>query len=74
MAYYGFDHRYGAHMRDDNGDLIGRLVIFQTRAERDTWLDGGNEYTQCPGARTAVKSKYAARFRRISSAVELFEI
>ena len=70
MAYYGFEHRYGANMRDEDGDMIGTLVIFETRKARDTWVADGNPYLTNPGARTAVKSKAAARFWRVSAAVE----
>ncbi len=70
MAFYGFEHRYGADMRCQDGGLLGTLYVFQTRAGRDAWLDGGNEYLDQAGARTALKSKQAARFQRESAAVE----
>jgi hypothetical protein len=70
MAYYGFEHRYGANMRDQDGDLIGTLYIFKSRAARDAWIDGGNQYQNDRGTRTPVKSKYAARFQRVSGNIE----
>jgi hypothetical protein len=70
MAFYGFAHRYGANMRDDKGDLIGTLHVFPTRNARDTWLEDGPQYTTERLYRTAVKSRYAARYRRICADVE----
>lgn len=55
-----------------DGDLIGKLVI-SSRAARDAWLSNGNPYFTQPGARTAIKSRYAAKFRRISGNVERVE-
>lgn len=70
MSYYGFEHRYGANMRDNDGDMIGTLYIFDNRRARNEWVANGNEYQNDRGARTEVKSKYAARFQRVSAAVE----
>jgi hypothetical protein len=70
MAYYGFEHRYGSNMRDESGDLIGTLVVFPSRATRDAWIANGNPYLNDRGARSAVKSRYAAKFQRISAGVE----
>ena len=70
MAYYGFEHRYGSDIRDDHDNLIGKLVVFRSRRARDEWVEAGNPYFSNPGARTAVKSLAAAKFRRISAAVE----
>ena len=66
MSYYGFEHRYGANKRDDAGDMIGTLHIFASRAARDAWVADGNEFCTAPGARTAIKSKSAARVLRIT--------
>ena len=70
MSYYGFEHRYGANMRDEAGDMIGTLYIFDRRATRDAWVANGNSYQNDRGARSDVKSKYAARFQRVCSNVE----
>jgi ornithine cyclodeaminase/alanine dehydrogenase-like protein (mu-crystallin family) len=70
MAFYGFEHRYGANMRSESGNLMGTLYVFQTRAGRDTWLADGNEYQDQTGARTALRSRHAAKFQRESAAVE----
>jgi hypothetical protein len=73
MSFYGFEHRYGANMRDSDGDLIGKLVIFKTRKARDAWVNGGNPYITQPGYRTEIKSKYAARFQKVCANVEFAE-
>jgi hypothetical protein len=70
MAYYAFQHRYGSNMRDEAGDLIGTLRVFSSRLTRDAWVADGNPYLNNPGARTPVKSRYAAKFIRMSTAVE----
>lgn len=72
MAYYGFEHRQGANMRDDDGNLIGTLVIFRSRAKRDIWVGQGSPYVSVKGqrTRTALKSLAAAKFRRACDAVE----
>lgn len=68
--FYGFEHRYGSNMRDNDGELIGKLVIFDTRKARGKWLEKGNPYSSQPGARTSVDSRYAAKFQRVSASVE----
>lgn len=73
MAYYGFQHRYGANVRDTDGDLMGTLTIFRTRKARDTWVAEGNDFVDQPGAREALRSKAAAHFQRISGAVETID-
>jgi hypothetical protein len=70
MAYYGFEHSYGSNVRDNNGDLIGVLHVFPNRTARDSWLDAGGDYRNEPGARTAIKSLYAARIKRRSTNAE----
>ena len=70
MAFYGFEHRYGSNVRDEDGDLIGTLFTFANRAKRDAWVAAGNPYLEDPGARTGVRSEYAAKWQRISAAVE----
>jgi len=72
MAYYGFEHRYGATMHDSDGDRIGRLVIFPTKRGRDAWVEKGNPYFTNPGAREAVTHRFAARWQRISASVTTF--
>lgn len=70
MAFYGFEHRYGANVRDESGHLMGTLYIFDDRASRDLWLAKGNDFQADRGARTPLKSRAAARWQRISAAVE----
>lgn len=71
--FYGFEHRYGSTTIDDYGDPIGKLVIFETRAARDAWLEDGNPYLTKSGARTAMRSRQAAKFQRVCANVEYFE-
>ena len=70
MAYYGFEHRYGANMRECGGRLVGTLYVFVTRRSRDAWVGLGNAYTNKPGARTVIRSTSAARFARACAAIE----
>lgn len=61
MHYYAFYNRYGVNTRHaaDNS-RVGRLHIFDTRSERDAWVDGeryegGNVHREaitCKEART----------------------
>jgi len=50
--YWGFVHTYGANMRDENGDMIGGVNAFTSKAERDRWVEDGNDFVDQPGART----------------------
>jgi hypothetical protein len=74
MQYYGFEHRYGANMRDERGDVIGKLVVFSDWRARDAWLEEpGHAYLNNAGARTKMTAADARRFRKISAAIEYAE-
>lgn len=70
MAYFGFEHHHGENMRDNNGDFVGRLYIFDKKDKRDKWVDDGGEYRTKKGYRTNISHQYAARWKRIGGAVE----
>lgn len=38
MHFYAIEHTYGAGMRDETGDMIGYVEIFDSRRERDAWV------------------------------------
>lgn len=42
-TYYAFQHRYGAGTTDGDGDAIGTVLDFATRAERDEFVDLAQE-------------------------------
>ena len=73
MACYGFEHRYGADTVDEQGAPIGTLFVFRTRSGRDEWAMEGEPHQNNPKERTAMKSRAAARFRKMSSAVEIMD-
>lgn len=37
--YYAFEHTYGIGTTDTDGDIIGTLYIFDTKHERDSWIN-----------------------------------
>ena len=37
--YYGFEHFYGIATVDDDGCYIGDLIAFNSKKERDEWVD-----------------------------------
>ena len=64
MHHYAFYNRYGVGTRHaSDGQRIGRLHIFDTRSERDEWVDGeryedGNAHREaitCKEARTLMQ-------------------
>ena len=36
--WYAIEHRYGAHVCDNDGDHIGAVHAFLTKAERERWV------------------------------------
>lgn len=59
MHYYAFDNRYGVGMRDaDDLSRIGYLHIFESRSDRDAWVDAdvwdGNYRREAITAREAL--------------------
>lgn len=56
MTYWAISHRYGAQVRDDRGDMIGKIVAFRTKGERDTWVADGPAYSTDYGAREPLVS------------------
>lgn len=53
-TYYGFSHTYGANMRDEDSNYIGKVEEFSSKAERDAWVSEGSDYTTESGARTTI--------------------
>lgn len=70
MSYYGFEHRYGENIRDEDGDLIGCLYIFNKKAKRDNWINNGDEYRNQRGYRDTISYRYAARLKRVGVEVK----
>lgn len=54
--YYGFSHYYGANMRGEDGNYIGTVHEFASKAERDAWVSDGPDYATEQGARTTIKA------------------
>lgn len=58
--YYGFYNSCGIGMRYENGDRIGHLEVFETKRDRDAWIEAdewdGNWY------REAITSTEARRY------------
>lgn len=38
--YYGIDCGYGVNVVNFDGERIGEVKVFDTKAERDAWVDG----------------------------------
>lgn len=89
MHYYGFYHSYGINTTDTEGNIVGRLYIFNTKQERDQWVDediwDGN-YHRAPinskDARKYLESmwydfglydKEEARYMKIDRLVQLYK-
>lgn len=53
--WYAIEHRYGAHVCDNDGDHIGEVVAFPTKAAREEWVAAGPDYFNQPGARVALE-------------------
>ena len=39
MRYYAFHHNYGINTTDTRGNIIGALYVFDTKQERDEWIE-----------------------------------
>ena len=67
--YYAIEHRYGANVCDRDGDHIGALHAFASRADRAAWVAQGNDYQDQPGARDALSTRRPADKRAIRRTV-----
>ena len=66
MHYYAFDNRYGIGTVDSDGDRIGTLHAFSSKAARDAWVDDevwDGDYRREPisGKEAHAVLEYAAR-------------
>lgn len=58
MAYWGFVNTYGINTTDNEGNKIGTLVRFDTRADRCDWISRDNKWD---GPKREVLSSKEAR-------------
>jgi hypothetical protein len=64
-TFYAFKHKYGQNVRDaEDGKELGQVITFESRKERDAWVEDGPAYRNEGGYREAITSQQAARLIR----------
>ena len=69
MNWYAIEHRYGSNVQDNDGDHIGEVFAFPTKAARAEWMKAGPVYFELPGFRAILNF----RDRRDRSAIRRFK-
>ena len=66
--FYGIEWPFGIAVNAEDGEPIIRVFRFESRQERDRWVEDGNPYTTQPGCREEVSPKKPEVRRRIEFA------
>jgi len=61
--YYAVESRYGLNILDDDNKIMGYVVVFESKKDRDVWVDEtrSKNYSDW-GMRAIISAKYAKKY------------